>query len=122
MYIVNYKILLFNFTFNNNIRQYYFLNFKIYIILCIYFTLIYIIKPYVITVFLHKVFNKLINLILILSYFPKVATMTAFIVCILFSASSNTNECSLSNTSLVTSIQSNPYLLYICSPTLVLVS
>lgn len=121
MYI-NYKILLFNFTFNNNIRQYYFLNFKIYVILCIYFPLIYIIKTLCNYCFLHKVFNKFLNLILILFYFPKVATMTAFIVCILFSASSNTNEYSLSNTSLVTSIQSNPYLLYICSPTLVLVS
>ena len=37
-------------------------------------------------------------------YAPSVAAITAFMVCILFSASSNTTDCSDSNTSSVTSI------------------
>lgn len=122
MYIHNYQIPLFNFTFNNNIRQYYLLIFKIHVILCIDFPLTYIAKPYVTIIFYIGFLINSSILILILFYFPRVATITAFIVCILFSASSNTNEYSLSNTSLVTSIHSSPYLSYICSPTLVLVS
>ena len=38
----------------------------------------------------------------------KVAAITAFIVCILFSASSKTIDCALSKTSSVTSIQVRP--------------
>lgn len=40
--------------------------------------------------------------------YPKVATITAFIVCNLFSASSKTTEAVLSKTSSVTSIASRP--------------
>ncbi len=53
-------------------------------------------------------------------YYPRLATITALIVCILFSASSNTTEYLLSNTSSVTSKAVNPNLLYISIPTFVL--
>src|SRR6516165_2188649 len=50
---------------------------------------------------------------------PRVATRTALIVCIRFSASSNTIEAGDSNTSSVTSSAFRPYFSYRSSPTLV---
>src|SRR3954451_19424129 len=50
---------------------------------------------------------------------PRVATMTALIVCIRFSASSNTIDAGDSNTSSVTSSDSRPYFSRISWPTCV---
>ena len=52
--------------------------------------------------------------------FSSVASMTALIVCMRFSASANTMDCGLSNTSSVTSIASRPKRLPISRPTPVL--
>ena len=51
-----------------------------------------------------------------------VAAMTAFIVCMRFSASAKTTDCALSNTSSVTSIESRPNFSPISLPIVVFMS
>ena len=55
-----------------------------------------------------KIWFYRINFLFSNVYFPRVATITALMVCNLFSASSKTIDCSLSNTSSVTSIALMP--------------
>ena len=50
---------------------------------------------------------------LLIPHYYSVAAMTALIVCMRFSASSNTMLCGPSNTSSVTSMASRPYLSWI---------